>query len=146
MVQDDGERRQAALGRELRIAVGRTARRLRRERGEADLPEGQFMVLAVLSLHGPLTPGALAEHERVRPPSMTRAVNALVTLGMVEKDEHPTDGRQVVVRLTEKGAAEVHETRRRREEWLEAQLAGLTAQERQTLAQACELLSRIAAR
>src|SRR5690606_39806382 len=50
---------------------------------------------------------SLAAHERVRPPSMTRAVNALAEMGLVEKGEHATDRRQVVVRLTDAGVREV---------------------------------------
>ncbi|MFD6448434.1 MarR family winged helix-turn-helix transcriptional regulator [Promicromonospora sp. NPDC060204] len=122
------------------------SRRLRAERGEADLPEGQFGILTVLHKHGEMSPGSLAEHERVRPPSMTRAVNTLAELGLVEKVEHATDRRQVVVRLTAAGEREVAETRRRRDAWLTKQLSTLTVEEREILAGASELLIRIAAR
>ncbi len=138
--------RPGALGGELRVALTRISRRLRTQRGEADLPEGQFGVLTVLHKHGELSPGALAEHERIKPPSMTRMVNTLAELGLVEKTEHPTDRRQVVVRLTEAGAREVAETRRRRDAWLTQQLSHLTPDERETLARATDLLIRIAAR
>lgn len=134
------------LGSELRISLIRISRRLRAQRGEADLPEGQFGVLTVLAKKGAMSPGALAEHERVRPPSMTRAVNALVALGLVRKVEHATDRRQVVVTLTEAGVLEIKETRRRRDAWLTQQLTALTPEERETLARATELLTRIAAR
>jgi DNA-binding MarR family transcriptional regulator len=76
---------------------------------------------------------------------MTRTVNALVEIGFVQKSEHPTDGRQVVVSLTEAGEAEVRETRRRRDAWLAQQLSSFTPDERATLAQAAQLLRRIAA-
>ncbi|MBD5786618.1 MarR family transcriptional regulator [Cellulosimicrobium terreum] len=138
--------RPATLGGELRVALTRVSRRLRAQRGGADLPEGQFGVLTVLHKHGAMSPGALAEHERVRPPSMTRAVNRLVELGLVEKAEHETDRRQVVVRLTDAGTHEVAETRRRRTAWLTQQLSTLTPDERETLARASDLLIRIAAR
>lgn len=138
--------RPATLGGELRVALTRISRRLRAQRGEADLPEGQFGVLTVLHKEGAMSPGELAAHERVRPPSMTRAVNRLVELGLVEKVEHETDRRQVVVRLTAAGVDEVTETRRRRDAWLTQQLTSLTDDERETLARASELLIRIAAR
>lgn len=136
----------ATVGGGLRVALTRVSRRLRAERGEADLPEGQFGILTVLHKHGEMSPGSLAEHERVRPPSMTRAVNTLTELGLVEKAEHATDRRQVVVRLTAAGAREVAETRRRRDAWLTKQLSTLTGEEREILAGASELLIRIAAR
>jgi DNA-binding MarR family transcriptional regulator len=138
--------RPATLGGNLRIALTRVSRALRSQRGAADQPEGQFGVLTVLHKHGEMSPGALAAHERIRPPSMTRTVNALVELGLVHKVEHPTDKRQVVVALTEAGAQEVKETRRRRDAWLTQQLSTLTLDERETLARASDLLTRIAAR
>ena len=135
----------AELAGELRVALAKSSRRIRSRRGAADLPDPQFNVLAILLREGPLSPGALADAEHVQPPSMTRTVNALVELGFVQKSEHPTDGRQVVVSLTAQGEAEVRETRRRRDAWLAAQLDTLTDDERRTLAQAAVLLRRIAA-
>ena len=121
------------------------SRRVKAERGDAGLPDPQFNVLAMLHAHGAMTPGQLAEAERIQPPSMTRTVNCLVELGLVAKTEHPTDGRQVLVDLTEAGRAEVHETRRRRDAWLTGRLSQLTADERRRLGEAVELLRRIAA-
>ena len=133
------------LAGELRIAIGRASRRIRAERGEAGLTDPQFTVLAWLTKEGPLTPGQLAERERIQPPSMTRTVNSLVELGLVGKAEHPTDGRQVVVSLTVAGVAEVDETRRRRDTWLADRLRQMTKDERALLVDAAELLRRIAA-
>jgi DNA-binding MarR family transcriptional regulator len=133
------------LAGELRIGIFRSARRLRAERGAADLPDHQFSVLAWIHIDGPMTPGALAERQHVQPPSMTRTVNALAELGFVTKAEHPNDGRQVVVSLTDKGAAEVTETRRRRDQWLTRRLTAFTPAERATLAEAAQLLRRLAA-
>ncbi|QAY63597.1 MarR family transcriptional regulator [Xylanimonas allomyrinae] len=135
----------APLASELRVSVGRFVRRLRAERGEADLPDAQFGVLTYLMRHGDQTPGALAQRERVRPPSMTRTVNALAELGMVAKAEHPTDGRLVVVRLTQAGRREVEETRRRRDAWLARQLDTLSAEDRALLDRAGALLADLAA-
>lgn len=133
-----------ALAGELRAAIMLAARRIRLQRGDVGLSDPQYTVLVLLSKRGPLTPGQLAELERIQPPSMTRTVNGLVELGLVTKDEHPTDGRQVVVSLTGAGKAEVRETRRRRDAWLTKQLSTLTPDERTTLAEATELLRRIA--
>ncbi|GAA3795751.1 MarR family winged helix-turn-helix transcriptional regulator [Cellulomonas soli] len=132
------------LAAELRVSLSRASRRLKAERGDADLPDPQFNVLAFLHRDGPMTPGQLAEAEHVQPPSMTRTVNCLVELGFVRKDEHPTDGRLVVVSLTDAGRAEVLETRRRRDAWLTSRLTAMTPDERDRLADAIELLRRIA--
>lgn len=138
---DDGV--SSSLAVDLRLAITRVSRRLRAQRGKADLVEGHLGVLTTLKRHGAMSPGVLAEHEGVRPPSMTRTINALAELGFVTKVEHPTDGRQVVVELSEAGDAEILETRRRRDLWLARQVQGLTSSERQTLAAASELLTRM---
>ncbi|NMM16981.1 MAG: MarR family transcriptional regulator [Cellulomonas sp.] len=136
--------RPAELAADLRIGIFRSARRLRAERGSADLPDHQYSVLGWLSKNGPLAPGVLAEMQHVQPPSMTRSVNTLVELGLVRKSEHPTDGRQVVVSLTDAGVTEVKETLRRRDTWLAERLAELNPAERSTMAAAARLMRGIA--
>lgn len=133
-----------ALASELRPAVIMAARRIRAERGSADLSDPQYSVLVHLEKRGPLTPGQLADLERIQPPSMTRTVNCLADAGLVAKDAHPTDGRVVVVSLTDAGRTEVSETRRKRSQWLEAQLEAMTSDERRRLDEAIALLRRIA--
>ncbi|WP_298461460.1 MarR family winged helix-turn-helix transcriptional regulator [uncultured Cellulomonas sp.] len=136
--------RPTTLAGELRVALVRTNRRMRLERSSEEITDGQYSVLAALSKQGAMTPGELAEREHVQPPSMTRTVARLVEVGLVSRSEHPTDGRQVLVTITPAGDQEVRETRRRRDAWLAQQLAGLAPAERATLAQATEILRRIA--
>lgn len=133
------------LAADLRVAIGRTARRIRTEKSDLDLSDTQLSVLFLLDRGGPTTPGELAEHERVQPPSMTKVINALADRGLVQRSDHPDDRRQVLVAVTEAGRSEVRETRRRRDAWLARRLADLTPDERATLAAAGTLLSRIAA-
>lgn len=133
------------LADDLRVAVTRAVRRIRQERSSDEITDGQYAVLAALACRGPMSPTALADEQHVQPPHMTRLVNALVVAGLVRRDEHPTDRRQVVVSITEAGAVEVHETRRRRNEWLGARLATHTPDERAVLAEAAVLLRRLAA-
>src|SRR5215212_12112932 len=120
----------ALLAAELRVALMKSVRRLRAEKSDADLTDGQYSVLAVLDRLGPKTPGEIAAHERVQPPSMTRTVAALAELGLVTRTEHPADRRQVLVALTQTGTATVRETRRRRDAWLARRLAALPPTER----------------
>ncbi len=134
----------AALAAELRVALMKSVRRLRAEKSDADLTDAQYSVLAVLDRLGPRTPGEIAAVERVQPPSMTRTVAALAELGLVTRTEHPADRRQVLVTLTDAGAATVRETRRRRDAWLARRLAALTPAERDVLTRAAEILRRIA--
>lgn len=134
----------AALAAELRVSVLRSARRLRAEKSDSELTDGQYSVLAALDRKGPMTARALAEHERVQPPSMTRTIAALQERGLVERAEYPGDARCVLLRLTEAGRAEVVATRRRRDAWLARRLSELTPDERAVLATASDILRRIA--
>ncbi|MFZ5870501.1 MAG: MarR family winged helix-turn-helix transcriptional regulator [Actinomycetota bacterium] len=138
--------RPAALAADLRVALMRSVRRLRQEKSSESITDGQYSVLAWLEKHGPMTPRELADHEHVQPPSMTRTVNALVDAGLVTRADHPEDGRQVLVAVTEAGAREVRETRKRRDAWLAKRLAELTPEEREVLARAAEILRRVVAR
>jgi DNA-binding MarR family transcriptional regulator len=135
-------RRTEPLATRLRTTLLRTSRRLRDQR-VGDLSDSQMTVLGQLVGHGSLTPGDLAERERVRPSSMTRTVQQLVDAGLVARGPHPSDGRQVLVEATEKGREHILATRRRRDEWLQRRLASLTPQERATLSAAEEILRRI---
>jgi DNA-binding MarR family transcriptional regulator len=136
--------RPAALAVDLRIALMRTVRRLRAEKSDEELSDGQYAVLAYLDRVGPSTPRSLAEYERVQPPSMTRTLAGLAEGGLVAREGHPVDGRQVIVRLTPEGRATVRETRRRRDAWLARRLADLDPAERQVLSDAALILRRIA--
>jgi len=136
----------ASLAVELRQTLMRTSRRLRQERSVDDISPGQYSVLAGLDVNGPQTPRELANREQVRPPSMTRTVAALEELGLVVRTGHPTDGRQVLVGLTEAGTTAVGETRKRRDAWLARRLAECTPQERETLHRAADILMRMVAR
>lgn len=129
---------------ELQVAVMRLARRLRAERGDHGLTLTQLACLATLHRHGPMTPGDLAAHERVQPPSMTRTVTGLADRGLVTRETDPDDGRQVVVSLTEQGGELLARDRAQREQWLSRQMSELTPQERETLERAASLLDRLA--
>ena len=127
----------------LRIATSRLARRMRTQRAVDSMSDGQFAVLAALKVHGPHTLGELAERERVSAPSMNRTVNCLQESGYIVRGADERDGRKVVISLTPEGEAVVEETARRRDAWVEASLAQLTAQERQTLEAAAEIMQRM---
>jgi DNA-binding MarR family transcriptional regulator len=105
---------------------------------------GAMSVLGCLFRNGDLTVGELAAHERVQPPSMTRTVNALVERGYVTRRPHETDGRQVVVALSEQGRTTLLADRARRDAWLACRLRELTPEERDVLRRAAPLLQRLA--
>ncbi|MBC9733825.1 MarR family transcriptional regulator [Nocardioides sp. zg-578] len=123
----------------------RLRRRLATERHpDNELSIAHMGVLGCLSSNGGLTLGELAAAERVQPPSMTRTVNGLEERGYVTRRAHATDGRQIVVELSDKGRATVLADRRRRDEWLARRLRELTPDERAVLRRAAPILERLA--
>jgi DNA-binding MarR family transcriptional regulator len=137
-------RTDAGLAAELRVGVMRLRRRLAAERHpDNDLSLGQMAVLGLLFRHGDQTVGDLARLEHVQPPSMTRTVTCLEGERLVVRRPHETDGRVVIVSLTERGRAVVLADRRRRDAWLAVQLTHLTTDERDVLRRAAPLLDRL---
>ena len=132
----------ADLATTLRMATMRLSRRLRSE-NVSTCTEAQYGVLASLVHFGPMSPGELAERERVQAPTMTRTVASLEDLGYVIRTKHATDRRQVVVTVTDAGREVVEETKRWRNAWLDENLAGLTAEERETVRRAAEIILRV---
>ncbi|MFW0795815.1 MarR family transcriptional regulator [Gordonia sp. CPCC 205515] len=131
------------LSGELSLAIVRLARRLRGRRVSKVVSLTQLSALSTLHHEGPMTPGALATAERVQPPSMTRVIASLSDLGMVSREPHPTDGRQAIVTLADKGSDVITAELDAREEWLSARLAELSPQERETLAAALPIMQKI---
>lgn len=133
------------LSSDLRFAVMRLRRRLVTERHpDNELSLSAMAVLGVLFGNGDRSVGELAAHERVQPPSMTRLVNHLSEAGYVTREPHDTDGRQVLVCLTDRGRRSVEADRDRRDAWLSCRLAELTEAERAVLCAAAPLLERLA--
>jgi DNA-binding MarR family transcriptional regulator len=128
---------------QLARSVARLNRRLRQER-QSDLTPTQLSVLGTIVQIGPATPSAIAAHERVRPPSITRTLTCLVDEGLAIRSPHPDDGRQVLMSISDKGDAVLAEQRARRDHWLAQRLAALTTPERKTLREATALLERLA--
>ncbi|MEV3902661.1 MULTISPECIES: MarR family winged helix-turn-helix transcriptional regulator [unclassified Mycobacterium] len=131
----------AQLAGDLSLAVVRLARQLRFRRAESRISLSQLSALSTLAKEGAMTPGALADRERVRPPSMTRVIASLAELGLVERSAHPTDGRQVLVSASPSGITLVEAERRASQEWLMVRLARLDPEQRRTLLSAADLMT-----
>ncbi|HEX4867830.1 MAG TPA: MarR family transcriptional regulator [Acidimicrobiales bacterium] len=126
----------------LRLSVTRLSRRLRQE-STTGLTPSQVSALAVVSGHGPLTLGALAEHERVAPPSITKLVTKLEAVGLVTRTVDPTDRRVTHVSATKAGHDLIGESRRRKTTWLAGRIRKLTPEEQVRLAAALDVLERL---
>ena len=141
-------RSDAGLATAMRISISRLARRLRVERlglGDTDavISDIQLAALAALERHRAMTPGELADYEKVQPPSMTRVIAVLEERAMVRREPHPTDRRQVILTVTPEGRALVQRVRRRREAWLAQRLLELTPREREVLLEAVPILEKL---
>ncbi len=134
----------AALAHDLRLAVMRFSRRLRNQRVDTSVTLTHLAALSTLKRHGAMSPGELASHERVQPPSMTRVVVALEGKGLVTRTPHPTDGRQVVIDLTPAADDLLSAEARAREAWLSGQLHQLSAEDRAVLREAAVIMDRLA--
>ena len=140
-------RSDAGLASALRISVTRLARRLRAERAahglQPELSDTQLGALATLERHGAMTPGELAEHEKVQPPSMTRVIAVLEERSLVMRAPHASDRRQVMLTVTDVGKEVVQQSRRLREAWLARRLRELTPEERAKLRAAAPILEKL---
>ncbi|BBZ64408.1 Rv0880 family HTH-type transcriptional regulator [Mycolicibacterium monacense] len=132
---------ESRLASDLSLAVVRLARQLRFRRAESPISLSQLSALSTLAKEGAMTPGALAVRERVRPPSMTRVIASLAEMGLVSRNAHPVDGRQVLVSVSPAGADLVEAEKRASQEWLQRRLASLEPEQRKTLLMAADLMS-----
>jgi DNA-binding MarR family transcriptional regulator len=144
-----GTRSDSGLATAMRISISRLARRLRVEQrvgvGGPDpaLSDIQLAALSALERHEAMTPGELAEYEKVQPPSMTRVIAVLEERGLVRRSAHPTDRRQVVLTVTDEGRALVDRVRRRKEAWLTQRMHELSPEEVGILRAAAPILEKL---
>jgi DNA-binding MarR family transcriptional regulator len=135
------------MGAELRVAVGRIARRLRQAHGVGEVTLSEASVLKRLESQGAGSPGALAEQEGVRPQAMGTILGSLEQRGLVERRPDATDGRKVLMSVTDTGQAILLDRRSKTTERLAKALGEeLTQDERDLLCSALPLLERLAGR
>ena len=123
--------------------IGRVVRHMRAAAAQHELSLTEFAVLARLGREGPATTAELARAEGMRPQSMSVAVATLEDRWLVERKPHPSDGRQMNIVLTEKGAAVRASTKDLKRAWLAQATARLEDEEREILARAGDILKRL---
>jgi DNA-binding MarR family transcriptional regulator len=129
----------------LRLAIVRTARRLRQEAaGETGgLTPTSTAALATIERHGPLTPSELAELERVKRPTVTRTLGCLDREGLIERAADPDDGRSALVSLNASGRERLRRLRGRKNAYLTRRMRNLRDEDVETLERAAEILEGI---
>ncbi len=131
----------AMIASELRAVIGRLVRRLR---AEHRFPLSHGSVLGRLDREGAASVSDLASREGVKPQSMAQTVGDLEGEGFVSRRPDPTDGRRILVELTEAGASTLKADRAHREGWLATVISEqLSREEQQLLERAVGLLKRI---
>jgi DNA-binding MarR family transcriptional regulator len=134
----------AEVADRLHSAAIHLLRRLRTEDTASGLTAPRLSALSVIVFGGPLTLGALAAAEQVRPPTMTRLVAALERDGLVTREQDPTDRRQVLLQAAPAGRRLLEEGRARRTASLARRLASLPPTDLAGLARAAHLLEQLA--
>ena len=130
---------------ELALALGLLVRRMRRAAPSEskDFSWTQTAVMSRLEKEGPATIADLARAENLKPQSMGTAIAALEELGLVERKPHPTDGRQMYIELTLKGAALRKSSKDAKLTWLGGAIAKLDKRDQTTLFEAGEIMKRL---
>ncbi|MDA8306206.1 MAG: MarR family transcriptional regulator [Deltaproteobacteria bacterium] len=124
-------------------AIGLLVRRTRAAAASHELSWTESAVLWRLAQEGPATTADLARAEAMKPQSMGAAVATLEKKGLVGRKPHPTDGRQVNVGLTAKGADLWKNAGDAKLAWLVRVISQLDEQERETLFAAGEIIRKM---
>ena len=129
----------------LRIAIVRTARRLRQEAAAetTGLTPTSVAALATIERHGPLTPSEIAEIERVKRPTITRTLVCLEREGLIDRARDPEDGRSSLISVNGAGRERLRRLRGRKNAYLAKRMRDLSAEEVETLERAAEILERM---
>ena len=126
----------------LRLAITRTARRMRQEAG-SELGPASVSALATIDRTGPLTPSELAKAERIQRPTATRVLARLEEEGLVSRAADPTDGRCSIVTATPEGTALLKHLRGRKNAYLARRMKRLPEDDVVALERAAEILERV---
>jgi DNA-binding MarR family transcriptional regulator len=129
---------------ELLQSIGLLVRRVRGAATSNEISLTEAAVLGRLARNGAATTADLARAEGMKPQSMGATVAALEGMGLVERKPHPTDGRQMNIELTAKGADLRRSRGDAKRTWLGQALSQLDEQERATLFAAGGIIRRLA--
>lgn len=133
-----------ALAEEMYRVIARLVRRLRTEGAQQELSWSQLSAMARLESDGPKTIATLAREETVKPQSMGAIIASLEKGGLVERDPHPSDGRQIMFSLTRLGRRIRNDGVRAKRKWLAAAIAAeLNVTEQKRLQSALDLIERL---
>jgi DNA-binding MarR family transcriptional regulator len=114
--------------RHLESEVGVLIRRVKRVIGEraravhADLQPASYLMLAYLAEHGPMRSSAISETFDIDKGAISRQVQHLVDLGLVDRTPDPGDGRASLVSASDDAVRRLADVVAHRRKWLDERL------------------------
>jgi DNA-binding MarR family transcriptional regulator len=145
-VTEDFHEEAAALADDLRPALHRLHRQLRRNSGDPgrNISPLQNLLLAAIIEHPGVGVGELARIEKLRGPTISGHIKAMAAAGLVaRKPPNAEDRRRVGLLATAKGRASLEASRRRKRDWLASRLAHLSPAARRAIRRAIAALNEI---
>jgi DNA-binding MarR family transcriptional regulator len=131
------------IAAELRPAVLRLARNLRRETDALGVTSQQATLLALVDGQPGLSLRQLAHAEGISAPSLSGHVDRLEMAGLLRRVRSEDDRRRVGLELTPEGRAILRRIRARRTTWLADRLAELSDEDRERVEEALPALHRM---
>jgi DNA-binding MarR family transcriptional regulator len=135
-----------ALADRLHSTAIHLLRQVRVQDAGAGLAPARLSALSVLVFGGAMALNELARAEQVRPPTMSRIVDALEAAGLARRTANQQDRRAVVIQATEKGAAILWQGRKRRVKFLARHLSRLSDAERKQIENAMKAIQKAMAK
>jgi DNA-binding MarR family transcriptional regulator len=121
----------------------RLLRLVRVQDNASGIAPARLSALSVIVYGGPVSLSDLAGAEQVRPPTMSRIVNALEAKGLARRRVNPQDRRAVLIEATEKGAAMLKQGRKRRVRFLASYLSRLSSSELSDIERAVQAMMKV---
>ena len=134
------------LADRLHSAAIHLLRQVRVQDAASGLAPARLSALSVLVFGGAMSLNDLARAEQVRPPTMSRIVDALESANLIRRTVNQQDRRAVVLKATEKGTAILWQGRKRRVKFLAKHLSRLSEQERKQIEAAIKAIQKAMAR
>ncbi len=103
---------------------------------------GQAKIIMILAQHPGLPQRELAERAKIRPASVSEALERLEKQALIEKQRDAQDRRMIRVHLTARGQARAVEMKDQHAKYFTELLSPLTPQERETMAIGLQKINR----
>ena len=134
--------------RHLEREVGVLIRRVRRVIGERarsvheDLQPASYLMLSWLADEGPMRASSMVDHFGIDKGAVSRQLQHLVDLGLVERTPDPDDGRATLVAASDDAVRRLADVSEHRRKWLDERLGDWTTDELETFAVTLEKYNR----